>query len=80
VIKSPASTFAKYFIDRSSPELPSASWISARINPGFSLFDRLQASLWVRVKAMTRGRFLHHLAQIVRDQRLVFDNQHVGGI
>ena len=63
----------------SMPELPSANWMSASTIFGRALLNSAVASAWVRAVPTTRWpRLSHHFLDVHGDQRLVFDDQHVG--
>ena len=64
----------------SRPELPSASWMSARIRPGVFFLAISTASLWVRATPMTFvAEVLDQAFQIHGNERLILDDENVGG-
>jgi hypothetical protein len=65
-----ASNDASNSLTASNPELPSASWISARISPGRFFFVSAE-------HAMTKP--FHQRLELHRDEGVILDDQNVGG-
>ena len=64
----------------SSPELPSASWMSARIRPGCLLAgERDRFGMRARDAQHAMAEAFDQRFEIHRDEGLVLDDQHVGG-
>ena len=74
------STVPRSSFTASSPELPSASWMSARISPGRFFFASASASAWVRAMPITLWpRLSTKRLDVHGNERLVLDDEDIGG-